>query len=337
MTQLLTVAGGVMSVYILLALITSHVCEWISAFTNQRGHLLERSIVVLLGGAPRNPERAAATKELVDHLYDHPLMGNLGASKERLPSYIPARTFSVSLVAALRDYTSALTAAPATAATPASAATPALPPFSPPDVLLDDLKARIATLPDCALRTTLVTVLQSTKNDYDAALASIDGWFDAQMDRVAGAYKRWSGLVQAVIALIVVAALNSDTLNLITQLHGVANAPVLMDAAKSANGTALIDAVRASNGHSTAQLLTGLSDAGVTVGWSVFPVGAGQWLMKLAGLAITWLAVLMGAPFWFDLLKQVVPVRMSGTKPVATGDEASADKQAKRVAPAAGS
>ncbi len=227
MTQLLTIAGGVMSVYILLALITSHVCEWVSAFTNQRGHLLERAIVALVGGVQRDPTRAAASKALVDHLYEHPLMGNLGATKARLPSYIPARTFSISLVAALRDYTAALASSAA-----AETAAKALPPFSTPDVLLDDLKARIVALPDDSLKTTLVTVLQGTKNDYDAALAAIDGWFDAQMDRVSGAYKRWSGIVQAIIALIVVAALNSDTLNLITQLHGVANAPVLMDAAE---------------------------------------------------------------------------------------------------------
>ncbi|HEY6235478.1 MAG TPA: hypothetical protein VIW69_10285 [Candidatus Elarobacter sp.] len=331
MTQLLTIAGGVMSVYILLALTTSHVCEWISALVNKRGHLLEQAIVVLLGGIQRDPARDATTKELVDHLYDHPLMGNLGASAARLPSYIPARTFSISLVAALRGYAAALAAKTATAAAPV----PAPPAFSAPDVLLDDLKARITGLPDGTLKATLVTVLQGTRNHYDAALASIDDWFDAQMDRVSGAYRRWSGVVQAVVGLSIVVALNSDTLNLITQLHGIANAPVLMDAAKSANGPALIDAVRASNGHSTGQLLTGLSDAGVTVGWSALPQNAGQWLMKVAGLAITWLAVLMGAPFWFDLLKQVVPVRMSGRKPVATDDEASGDVQAKHVEPAA--
>jgi hypothetical protein len=327
MTQLLTIAGGVMSVYILLALVTSHVCEWISAFTNQRGHLLERAIVVLLGGVQRDPTRDAATKALVDHLYDHPLMGNLGATTTRLPSYIPARTFSISLVASLRDYAAALAAKPGSAVTPV----PLPGAFSSPDVLLDDLKSRITTLPDGRLRDTLVTVLQGTKNDYHAALASIDGWFDAQMDRVSGAYKRWSGIVQAIVGLIIVLALNSDTLNLITQLHGVANAPVLMDAAKSANGQALIDAVQSSNGRSTTQLLTGISDAGVTVGWSTVPQNVGQWLMKLAGLAITWFAVLMGAPFWFDLLKQIVPVRMAGAKPVATEVEASADKQAKLV------
>src|SRR5438270_12935285 len=139
MTQLLTIAGGLMAVYILLALITSHVCEWISAFTNQRGHLLERAIVVLLGGVQRDPKRDDATKELVDHLYDHPLMGNLGSTKTRLPSYIPARTFSISLVSSLRSYTSELDAK--TSAPKADAPMPA--PFTAPDVLLTELKDQI--------------------------------------------------------------------------------------------------------------------------------------------------------------------------------------------------
>ncbi|HEY0384088.1 MAG TPA: hypothetical protein VGC72_17995 [Candidatus Elarobacter sp.] len=318
MTQLLTIAGGVMSVYILLALITSHVCEWISALTNQRGNLLQRAIVVLLGGTHRDPKRDAATKELVDHLYDHPLMGNLGASKSRLPSYIPARTFSISLVASLRDYTAALAANPAAPAE----AVGMPPPFSAPDVLLADLKARITALPDSTLKSTLVTVLQGTKDDYDAALAAIDRWFDAQMDRVSGAYKRWSGLVQSMVALIVVAALNSDTLTLVTQLHQAGDLSSVVTAAQSA-GT-----------QNTAPLVNALAASGVTVGWPVLPEG-GDWLLKIAGLAITWLAVLMGAPFWFDLLKQIVPVRLAGVKPVTSAVEAGGDKQAKPVVPPA--
>jgi hypothetical protein len=317
MTQLLTIAGGVMSVYILLALITSHVCEWISAFTNQRGHLLERAIVVLLGGVQRDPTRDDATKELVDHLYDHPLMGNLGATKTRLPSYIPARTFSISLVSSLRTYTAALDAKQGAGKAPA----PMPEPFTAPDVLLTELKGQIEGLPDGRLKSTLVTVLQSTRSDYDAALKAIDSWFDAQMDRVGGAYKRWAGIVQAIIGLIVVAALNSDTLSLIAQLHGPANPNVLMEATRTANG------------QTAGQLVNALSGAGVTVGWGALPQDGGAWALKLAGLALTWFAVLMGAPFWFDLLKQIVPVRMAGAKPVASADEAGDDKQAKHVAP----
>ena len=273
--------------------------------------------MVLLGGVQRDPKRDDATKELVDHLYDHPLMGNLGATKTRLPSYIPARTFSISLVSSLRSYTSELDAK--TSAPKADAPMPA--PFTAPDVLLTELKDQITGLPDGRLKRTLVTVLQSTKNDYDSALKAIDSWFDAQMDRVSGAYKRWSGIVQAIIGLIVVVALNSDSITIVSQLHDAANA------------SAAINAANSSNGQNIGHLVNALTSAGVTVGWPALPSGGGAWVMKLAGLALTWFAVMMGAPFWFDLLKQIVPVRMAGAKPVASADEASADKQAKQVAP----
>lgn len=40
------------------------------------------------------------------------------------------------------------------------------------------------------------------------------------------------------------------------------------------------------------------------------------WLMKLIGLLITGLAAAQGAPFWFDILKNVVNVRSAGAAPV---------------------
>jgi hypothetical protein len=36
---------------------------------------------------------------------------------------------------------------------------------------------------------------------------------------------------------------------------------------------------------------------------------------KAAGIAITGLATMQGAPFWFDILKKLINVRSSGVKP----------------------
>ena len=231
MTQLLTIAGGVMAVYILLALITSHVCEWISAITNQRGHLLERAIVVLLGGVQRDATRDAAAKELVDHLYDHPLMGNLGATKTRLAELHPrAHVLDLAGLVVTRLHGRGGVEGRSRRSTPA----PMPPAFSAPDVLLDDLKGRVTGLPDGRLKSTLVTVLQGTKNDYDSALKAIDTWFDAQMDRVGGAYKRWAGIVQAIIALIVVVGAQQRLAHdPVAQLHDASNATAAINAANS--------------------------------------------------------------------------------------------------------
>lgn len=42
---------------------------------------------------------------------------------------------------------------------------------------------------------------------------------------------------------------------------------------------------------------------------------------KIIGLAATVLAIMMGAPFWFDVLNKVSNLRSSGPKPVKTEDK----------------
>jgi hypothetical protein len=40
-----------------------------------------------------------------------------------------------------------------------------------------------------------------------------------------------------------------------------------------------------------------------------------QWGIKILGWIVTALAISLGAPFWFDLLRKLVNIRSSGTKP----------------------
>ncbi|MEU7908022.1 hypothetical protein [Actinoplanes sp. NPDC049118] len=42
---------------------------------------------------------------------------------------------------------------------------------------------------------------------------------------------------------------------------------------------------------------------------------AGDWLLKLLGLALTAAAAAIGAPFWFDLLNRLVNLRSTGRRP----------------------
>ena len=43
--------------------------------------------------------------------------------------------------------------------------------------------------------------------------------------------------------------------------------------------------------------------------------GIYDWLAKILGYLVTALAISLGAPFWFDLLRKIVNVRASGAKP----------------------
>jgi hypothetical protein len=40
-----------------------------------------------------------------------------------------------------------------------------------------------------------------------------------------------------------------------------------------------------------------------------------DWVIKVLGWIVTALAVSLGAPFWFDLLKKLVNIRSSGNQP----------------------
>jgi hypothetical protein len=62
----------------------------------------------------------------------------------------------------------------------------------------------------------------------------------------------------------------------------------------------------------------GLPINGACKRWTNPPRGWGI-LTKLLGLAITGLAAMQGAPFWFEILKKIVNVRASGVKPEEKG------------------
>src|SRR3954469_25164155 len=105
---ILDVAVGLILVYLLLSLIATSVREGIAGMLNTRAKTLHDGMHELLGDA-----------KLVEDLYNHPTINSLyrgidyetARAKNKLPAYIPARSFSVALVDMIvrgRDTTSAL-------------------------------------------------------------------------------------------------------------------------------------------------------------------------------------------------------------------------------------
>jgi len=105
MNQIITVAGGVIGVFAIFALITSHVGEWIASLRNMRATTLFDGIDALLSATKQAGGRrgAGCRKDAHRLLYAHPLIA-ISAPRTK-PSYIPARTFTLSLIGSLRDYT----------------------------------------------------------------------------------------------------------------------------------------------------------------------------------------------------------------------------------------
>jgi hypothetical protein len=366
MTQMLAIAGGLVCVYIIFALIVAHVVELINAFLNTRGGTLYAGILEMLSakrttgvasllgfvgrvvpsflGRTNETPDSSIGKRLADGIYTHPLVGNLGM--KRKPSYIDARTFTMSLIDALRDVQPLpAAAAPAAPGAPAAAAAaPAVPPLGATgDDLLDDLRARITALragnPGDPLARSLALIVEQAQNRYESVLKALDNWYDLQMQRVTGTFKRYATIWQIIIAAFVVYYFNVDTFSVVKQLNASTQLSAI---ATSTRGLAQLK----DKDPSVATLLAPLKDS-VTIGWadnnakangcpwtapwhcwSYADANGGQ-VNHVPGFLITWFAVILGAPFWFDILKQLVPVRLSGAIPDPAA-AARGDKQAAR-------
>ena len=68
-------------------------------------------------------------------------------------------------------------------------------------------------------------------------------------------------------------------------------------------------------------------EAAIPLGWTRSEFSADKewyewvlhWFFKLIGMTLTVLAIMMGAPFWFDILNKVANVRGTGKKPDEKG------------------
>jgi hypothetical protein len=66
------------------------------------------------------------------------------------------------------------------------------------------------------------------------------------------------------------------------------------------------------------------------IGWSreakdirAWQSGLGAGALKVLGILLTAFAIVMGAPFWFDMLNNLINLRSSGNPPLVRGVEAS--------------
>src|ERR1044071_7776377 len=87
----LEVAIGMVFVYLLLSLLASACGEYIEAKVNNRAKYLRQGISLLLN------ETTGGGIDLAKRLYEHGLVRPLYRDANKLPSYIPSRTFALAL------------------------------------------------------------------------------------------------------------------------------------------------------------------------------------------------------------------------------------------------
>jgi hypothetical protein len=309
---ILDVVVGLGFLYLLFALACTALNEVIASAFNRRAKLLRQGVGQLLDDA-----------ELTARVFDHPSIKSISHSarkKTNGPSYIPGDRFAEVLTDILTGDDRPLNDKAAL------------------DAGIDAQKA--------PLKRQLKALHAVAKGDPDAFRKGVAEWFNEGMDRVTGWYKRGVQRQTYAMAILVVLALNLDSVHLINRLWsdaGFRTAAVEQARARiAATGVAEVPVVEYTGGdspdagepvltgmtsltESETKLLTSLrgwaddrsrlkadlvlkgDTLGVRSAWLAWTA-----VGHLPGWIITVLAIGLGAPFWFDFLNRFMNLRNAG-------------------------
>lgn len=312
-SSILEVVIGVLFLFLLLSVVVSAIAELISQALALRSRTLYDAVSTLLF----DPKAR-------DAVYDHPLIKTLAQQnwfdksinkKSARPSYIPSDRFTQALLDTFKVQLGANGQVQMTA---------------PAGVQLTPELERL-------LRS-LAQPLSGVVADAQQLGAEATKWFDESMERVTGWYRRKTQVVLFAVGALVVFFSNA---NVITYAEALLINPTARAAVVSAAEAAVAspapdaspDASAAPDALplTTEETLAELRKLDFALMWDPeapassarhFPTNLSELLsvlgMNWLGWLLTTAALTMGAPFWFDLLKNAIGLRTTGPKPEST-------------------
>lgn len=294
------VALGLAAVYLVFSLLCSTLVEFIAGLLSLRGKQLERGIRYLV-----------EDQSMSENLLQHPMLSKL-SDKYRKASYIPSENFRIALIDSLQLYA------------------------SDGKSLLDG----ISELPKGGLRQSLKAMWLDSNNDEQVFKDKIEAWFSGNMVRVSGWYKRQIQKVLLLVAFVLAAMMNIDSLRIARDIpqnnelraEMVQQLPQLFKQKElfppqglitEADSKALTDVELLKQRYQLLQKTTNdLEALELPIGWQGFGFISQSfqwydWLLMLLGWFISAFAASMGADFWFSSIGKVINLR-SGGKPASS-------------------
>lgn len=180
---------------------------------------------------------------------------------------------------------------------------------------MDNLDEAIQAVKDDQMRDLMQSLYRKADANLDKFQHELATWFDAGMGRLSGNYKKRSQIWCFVIAFIIAVGFNINSMHLFETLwlHPASVAQL------NVTGQNLEVAGKAYD-----QLKK------LPIGWNGdFEVSKLFVFSSIVGWLVTASASLFGAPFWFDLLKMLVRLRGTGTKPEGEPPQRSTEPAAR--------
>ncbi len=267
-------------VYALFSILCTSLVEWIGRLIAHRSECLRRFLKELL----QDDKIWAAFQ-------DHPCIRELAQKKKSsifpriyksgtgdFPSYIPDKTFALVLINLTLTLPADRTGSIG---------------------VKKNMDPRLAQL--------LKTILAGAESVSHAS-ERIQQWYNESQQRVTGQYIRRTSLLALAVAVLITIVLNVDSLSIAHTLKSDRDLRARVASEAQRNG---------GNNDANTQQLGALK---LPIGWAQDPILANMtaWAVvaKLFGWIVSIIAIQLGAPFWFDLLKQFVNIRQAAAPPV---------------------
>lgn len=224
-------------------------------------------------------------------------------------------------------------------------------PTSPANLAIE-VKKGLSRLPDGLAKETLMALLIDGEGQLDKFQTRVETWFDDAMDRVAGFYKQWAQYFALGFGLVAAVIFNVDSIEVAKTLWRDPVARAALVAGAQQQVRAGLPATPTDEAAAKAQLKAigeQIEKLPLPIGWNGWgPAESKQpgwryeedinrflaWtkylVATLAGWLITGLAVSLGAPFWFDILKLLVNVRAAGPKPARSAETVAGEEKPNR-------
>jgi hypothetical protein len=335
---------GVIFLYFLLSIVSSSVIEIALTVMRVRARVLEAWFLEIFQNKIPNAKGAEAVlgRELIHHCGITALSKKIAPKKSEAPSYIDAKNFVSALLDKVTANSKQQDPKTITEIIESLNTTSALPPELKKNFILYAHEAN----------DTVNTVTQKTVGAIELFRVKLENWYDSNMDRLTGAMKAlYTRRFTFITAVVITFLLNADTIRISRYLYSNDEARSRVAAKAYETGTdekikAEIERLRsltAINDTAKINSLNQLKDSlsaklnainmaqatlkdAIPIGWTVAeltsPINLGEWLLfalaKLIGLAVTVLAIMMGAPFWFDILNKISNLRGTGPKPASS-------------------
>ena len=312
---------GLVFIYLLYSMLVSILAEMIANWFGLRARTLRLGITRMLCDSKETDQRMGIVRDwllyepdtfkesMAGQFYEHPNIKYLAKSQSKVvhastiktkPAYLHNDTFSHTIINMLRTKGQGIH---------------------------DWAKVQFAVQNnvwnfDPETHEQLCALLQDSEDDMEAFIQRLEIWFDEMMERVNGWYKRKISLIMFLLGLLIAIGFNVDSIYIAKelskndeardQLVELAIAKVESDSADAIDKDDLDKAYQSilAEVDSVNQVL------GLGLPWNVSRDSKPHdWPISVLGWFITALALTLGAPFWFDLLKKLVAIRSAGHPP----------------------